>query len=342
MRAWLKKWWPVGKAILAVAILVAIGRRFVIDLQEPGLWDRSFRPGWMVLSGVLYILALGCSALFWYRLLRRFDQHPSAGAVIRGYYVGLLGKYLPGKAWALVMRAALVKESRVRAGLAGLTAFYEVLTTMATGALLAAVLFALLGPAGSGPIPWEALRGLFRLETPAGSVLDWKLLAVLALMLLAPIGIPTLPPIFNRLAERLSRPFREKDAGPLPRFGWAALAEGVAITSGAWLLLSAALWAILQAVLTEPPAWTGHTWGLYTAYMGLAYVAGFIIILVPSGLGVREFFLTLFLVNPAQGMSRASVLLAVLLLRLVWTAAELVVAGVAYWLPGRGPGKKET
>jgi len=55
--------------------------------------------------------------------------------------------------------------------------------------------------------------------------------------------------------------------------------------------------------------------------------------ITPSGLGVREFFLTLFLVNPHEGRPRASILLAVLLLRLVWTAAELVTAGIVYWLP---------
>jgi uncharacterized membrane protein YbhN (UPF0104 family) len=90
---------------------------------------------------------------------------------------------------------------------------------------------------------------------------------------------------------------------------------------------------MLRAVLTQPPEWDLETWGLFTAYMGLAYVAGFVILVVPSGLGVREFFLTLFLVNPQEGRSRASILLAVLLLRLVWTAAELVTAGIVYWLP---------
>jgi len=337
MRAWLKKWWPVLKAVLAVALLVAIGRRFVIDLQEPDLWNRSFHIGWMVLSGALYIFALAFSAFFWYRLLHRFGQHPSATATVKAYYIGFLGKYLPGKAWALVMRAAIAAGPRVRGGLAGLTAFYEVLTTMAAGALLAAVLFLLFGPACSGPIDWAALRGLFRLRMPPHPIFDYRIGVCLALILLLPIGTLILPAVFNRLAHRLTAPFREKDAPALPRFRLAALAEGVLLTACGWFCLGAGLWCMLRAVLTRPPAFDGHTWVMFTASMGVAYVAGFVILVVPSGLGVREFFLTVFLVNPEEGRDRASILLAVLLLRVVWTAAELVTAGIVWWLPDREP-----
>src|SRR5262249_57797160 len=95
---------------------------------------------------------------------------PPWGMTLRAYYVGHLGKYLPGKAWALLLRADLVRPGGVRPGLAGLTAFYEVLTTMAAGALVAAVLFACLG-ADAGPgLDLEALRGLARLGLPPGGV----------------------------------------------------------------------------------------------------------------------------------------------------------------------------
>ena len=106
---------------------------------------------------------------------------------------------------------------------------------------------------------------------------------------------------------------------------WWPVAQRVAL--GGAILLEMGL--LLVAVI---PGTTWETWGLYTAYMGVAYVAGFVILIVPSGLGVREFFLTLFLVE--GGESRPAVLLAVLLMRLAWTAAELVAVAVVYWLPG--------
>jgi hypothetical protein len=333
MRAWIKKWWPVGKVILGLAVLFFIGRRFAEDLQEPGLWERHFHAGWMVISGGLYVLALGFSALFWYRLLRGFDQQPTLAAAFRAYYIGHLGKYTPGKAFALVMRAALVAGPRVGAGRAGLTAFYEVLTTMTTGALVAAILFLLLLPAGDAPIDWTAFWGLFRLETPATALLDRRIFVLFALIMAVVIGILAWPPVINRLAGRVAQPFREKDAPPLPRFRLAFLGEGMLVTACGWFVLGASLWAMLQAVLETPPEPTIGAWGLLTAFMGASYVAGFIILIVPSGLGVREFFLVLFLVDPGAGRPRASILLAVLLLRLVWTAAELIVAAAVYWLP---------
>ena len=61
---------------------------------------------------------------------------------------------------------------------------------------------------------------------------------------------------------------------------------------------------------------------------------------IPSGLGVREFFLTLFLVPElaSEGQAaRGTAVLTVIVLRLVWTVAELGMAGVVYCLPVRPP-----
>src|SRR5207244_7795702 len=140
MRAWLRKWWPLLKALLALAILVAIGRQFVRDLSRPELWQRSLHPGWLVLSGVLYLLGLGFSAFYWYRLLSVLGQRPSLLRSVRAHYIGQMGKYLPGKAWALFLRSNLVRSPTTGVGVAVITSFYEVFITMLSGALLAAVL----------------------------------------------------------------------------------------------------------------------------------------------------------------------------------------------------------
>jgi uncharacterized membrane protein YbhN (UPF0104 family) len=66
-------------------------------------------------------------------------------------------------------------------------------------------------------------------------------------------------------------------------------------------------------------------------------VAGFVIVVAPAGLGVREFLLTLLLA-PELGQAaalepdaaRSAAILAVLVLRLVWTAGEAIVAAVLY------------
>ena len=69
------------------------------------------------------------------------------------------------------------------------------------------------------------------------------------------------------------------------------------------------------------------------ASVALATVAGFVVAVLPGGLGVREGVLMAALA-PALGNDHAVV--AALSLRLVWVAAELVAAAVFFpWLGRR-------
>src|SRR5579885_2551566 len=104
MRSKLRRAWPVVKALLWLVILLLIGRQFARDLQNPHLGQRPLHTGWLLLSGLLYIVGLGFSALYWDRLLRHLGAYPPLGAALRAYYIGHLGKYLPGKAWSLFLR----------------------------------------------------------------------------------------------------------------------------------------------------------------------------------------------------------------------------------------------
>ena len=231
MRDWLRKWGPTLKALLALAILVAIGRRFWQDLQYPELWQRSFHAGWLILSGVLYLLGMATSAWFWYRLLRRFEQQPTVSNTIRAYYLGHLGKYVPGKAWGLLLRSTLAAGPGVRVGVAALTCFYEVLTTMTSGALLGFLLLAAFGPDRAVQLDWDTFTRLFDQETAKAVILDRKVLALLALVLLCPLIVPILPGFFNRVVGRMVERFRDQDAPPLARVAVSAFAEGLAITA---------------------------------------------------------------------------------------------------------------
>jgi glycosyltransferase 2 family protein len=347
MRARLGKWWPVLKALFAVAIVAAIGRRFFHDLTgSPELWQRPLHAGWLLLSGVLYLVGLGFSAVYWRRLLRVLGQRLPLLTAFRAYYLGHMGKYLPGKAWALFLRAGLARGAGVRTGLAVMTSFYEVLTTMAAGALLAALLFGLFAwraPGESAAIDWPAFRGLLLGRANASVLADPRLPALMALVMLGPVGLPIVPSVFNRIVRRMALPFREADAAPPPRIHLTWTCEGLLITGVGWLFLGGSSWAVLRAMLPDLP-WDWEALARLTAIMGLAYVAGFIIVLVPSGFGIRELFLVLFLtpeIERLTGMAakpaHATAILGAIVLRLVWTAAEVVLVGTLYWLPGAPP-----
>src|SRR5258705_145281 len=107
MRQWLRALWPLVKAVLGLAILVLVGRQFATDLQRPELWQRPVHAGWLVSSGGLYLVGLGFSACYWQRLLRRLGERPAAATILRAYFPRCPRKYVPGKAWALLLRAGL-------------------------------------------------------------------------------------------------------------------------------------------------------------------------------------------------------------------------------------------
>jgi uncharacterized membrane protein YbhN (UPF0104 family) len=338
MRDMLRRLWPIFKWLFTAVILVMIGVKYWRD-YDPDLWRRWLqRPHWLAVAGLLYLLGIGFSAVYWQSLLRHFGYTPKAWSIARAYYVGHLGKYVPGKAWALFLRASLIHGAGVPPGLATLTAFYEVLVTMASGLLVAAVLFAALAPVTRTGIEFELFQRIYTRQAVSHEVIDRNTAVVLALLFLAPVLTPLLPPIFNRVVHHVSLPFREKST-PAPAIPWSSLLLGLAVTACGWLVLGASLAVVLSAgsdvPLNEIPlAFLGRL----TAILGLAYVLGFLSLLPGAGLGIREFILILFLTPELEQLlhgdaAKASALAteSVVILRLVWTTAELLLASVVYW-----------
>jgi hypothetical protein len=338
-----RRWWPVVKWAIILAILTAIGWRFVIDLSRPELYQQPlFGPRllWLAPAALLYLAGMSLSGLYWWRLLVHLGAPAPAKAALRAYWLSQLGKYVPGKAWAVVMRVGLVRTTGTSAALASLTTFYEVLTTMASGALVATLLFLAMTPAWDVSGTWGTLRAFASLRWPDESALDALALATVSLGLVGVTLGPVLPAFFNRVVDRLSIPFR---SGPAPVIRGRWLVEGLLITAPTWLLFGAALGCALQAIPGAELPFSPHVLAQLTAVMALAYVAGFVL-LFPAGFGVREVLLTVVLApelasqhaaDPAT--ARGIVVLAVLVLRLVWTAAELLIAGAIYWAPAGEP-----
>jgi len=84
-------------------------------------------------------------------------------------------------------------------------------------------------------------------------------------------------------------------------------------------------------------------WGRCTAYVALAYAAGFLVLAAPGGLGVRDFLLQHFLAEDlgrALGAEEAAgvAVVAALLMRLLWTVMDVAAAALCYWLPSQGSG----
>src|SRR5439155_9766495 len=114
------------------------------------------------------------------------------------------------------------------------------------------------------------------------------------------VGLLIVPPVFNWLVDRVSGPFRA-DRAALPRLRLTALAVGLALTACGWAVQGASLWALLRGLLPDLPGWDAMAWAHCTAYVGLAYLLGYLAVFLPGGLGVREFFLQRWLACELAG-----------------------------------------
>ncbi len=295
-------------AKVLVAALVAWGIWTVVRKAraEMSLHDLSLgqlKPLWLLASAGFYFLGLLPMGLFWHRVLWALGQKPTIATTLRAYYIGHLGKYVPGKAMVVVLRAGLVKGHGVDGTIAAVSVFIETLTMLATGAFIAAIMLALH----------------FRDR--------WQLL-ILALAMMLAAGVPTIPPLFRWLVRRmmllkLHRDLERWLAGLTMRvmvLGWLA-------NLLAWLLLGASLWAVLKALpmdLSIPGLWAALP--LTVAATGLAMVAG-VLSPLPGGVGIREWVISSLIV-PHYGAMAA--IISAIVLRLVWLSVELAAASMLY------------
>ena len=338
-----RPWWPFVKLLVGVAILFYVGRRFALDLSQPELYTQPLTVGWLVASGLLYLAGIGVPCIYWGWLLGQLGPRPDALPLARAYYVGQLGKYVPGKALSLLMRATYGRAAGVSPGVAGMTAFYEVLVTMGSGALLAAGIYSVLTwqapPVGAGEAWEQAWTAVVRGTEPEGGFAS-RALRIVAVALAVGVLWPTAPPIFNRLADRLSLPFRDPTT-VLPRLRAWHLIFGLLIGTTGWVLLGLALACSLHGAAVGL-AWDAATLARLTGILAVGYVAGFVVLVSPGGLGARELFLTWLLapeVAAAQDLpyklASGKVALVVLLMRLAWTVAEVVAAAALFRVRGR-------
>jgi hypothetical protein len=297
----------VGRTVLAARTQLA-----------DSTWHWRPSPGWLVLSGLLYLLGMLFAGLFWHRVLLDLGQEPGLGETLRAYFIGHLGKYVPGKAMVIILRAGLLAGPRVDPAAAAAAVFVETMTMMAVGTALGAAIIAWLFP-GERLLFWSAM--------------GMTLISV----------VPTFPPVF-RLAVRLVglRKWSPMAVEKILGLGCRTLLWGWMLNVPAWLLIGLSLWAALRGVgldglepLRQLPQ--------YTCCVALATVAG-ILSMIPGGLGARDAALAVLIETllpqihaasaaAAGGMALAAspqALVAAVMLRITVLAAEAVCAGVLY------------
>ncbi len=297
-----------AKIVIWIAVLAGIAYtvwRSWDSFQREGfsLWSVDLR--WLLLAGLAYLAGLAPCWIYWHQTLHAFGQQPTWGESFRAYFISHLGKYVPGKAMVVVLRAVWVRSKRVDTTVAATSVFVEALTQMAVGAFVSALVIVVL----------------FNEHT-------LQLVAAIVLMLCA--GVPTLPPVFRRAVRFLQvhRANPEIDKA-LAGLNYRLMLSGWLLMLVCWLVLGLSLWATLSAMSGgsqsfAPPELADMP--LLVASTALAIVAGFVS-LIPGGIGVRELVLIPLL---APRFGQVTAVVSAVLLRLTWLLSEVAISTILY------------
>lgn len=290
----------VRRAALVVLLLAGLS---LAVLWFAGEWSqlragaRQLSAGYVLAALVSVLASLWLAMLSWRAMLRGLGQEVPVGAAAKIFFVGQLGKYVPGSVWPVLAQMELG------------AAYGLSRKAIGTASLLA------LGIA----VPVALAVGL--LAVPALLSADgW---AYLLLFLVLPVAALLLsPPVLNPLLDRALRLARRQ---PLPQRLTGATVVRVALyAAGGHLLLG------LQAYLLARDLGASGALLLPLAVgaFALASSAGVLALPVPAGAGVREAVLVVSL-TPVLPIGQSLVL--ALVSRAVLTVGDLLVAGAASW-----------
>jgi hypothetical protein len=281
----------VGLAIVGFAIRT-LARNWDQLRSQPLEWQ--LRPGWVVLSLALTWLMYALLILGWRSMLNGWGQQLDGWSAARIWILSSLGKYIPGKVWAVAGMALLAQRAGVAPWAATGSAVVMQVLAIGTGAAVA-------GLAGA--------RNLESAQRGAGAVL---LLLVAGAII--SVGLLLWPPFLRRLL-RLAAPQAAGERPPTVR----GIVVGIATNIVAWLGYGLALWLLSRGLLPSSGLGLRLAITVFTA----SYLAGFLALFAPGGIGVREGLFILMLQKPLGVGAATSLALAS---RLLLTVAELGAA----------------
>ena len=286
--------WRVLQVVAGLLILYFLVRQFVVNWDEIRTTriDWQLRPGFLVASALVTWLMYGILIVSWRRFLLGWSQPIPILTAGRIWAVSSLGKYIPGKIWAIAGMALMAQ----RAGVAPWAAMASAVLMQALAVGSGVVVVGILGTSGlEQQYPWIrlALYGL-----AAASALG--------------VGLLLVPSVSAPLTRRFT-------TQPVTAPGAGTVSLGIAANLIAWVGYGIAFWLLAHGSLPNLTLPLPAAIGAFTA----SYLAGLLALLMPGGLVVREGFLVLLLQGsiglvPATALAVAS--------RLMLTLTEVGVA----------------
>jgi glycosyltransferase 2 family protein len=281
----------------AGALLVGLAVRSIAVNWEslrtqPIEWRIS--PAWIVTSVLVVFAAYSVLIEAWRRVVLSMGERLAFGSAVRIWFLASLGKYVPGKVWAVAGAAVLAQRAGVDPSVAVAAALVLQALAVASGAAAVALTARdAFQAAGPGMLPLAA-----------------------AVVLLSFAGIAALAsqPVLDRINRLLPSSIPPLRAVPPTKLAVAFAANLLAWAAYGVSLLCLARGLLPGVVLSLPQAI-----GVFTC----SYLVGLLALFAPGGLGPRESVFLLMLagdigLKPAAALALAS--------RLLLTGTEVLPA----------------
>ncbi|MBP2706056.1 flippase-like domain-containing protein [Microbispora sp. RL4-1S] len=287
-----------GKAVRLLFLVVALGfGAWALAGQWANVSAGLARLSWPELAGslVAVLVALSAGMLMWRALLADLGSPLPLDAAAKIFFVGQLGKYIPGSLWPVLAQMEMGRDHGIPRPRSAAAFFLTYPIYLASGLLVAAATLPVL--AG---------------ESVAGYAWLLALIPVLAVALH--------PAVVNGVIgfglRKLRRPPLER---PLSRRG--------VLSAVGWALAGWAAYGVHLALIVHGLGATGlRAVILSFGAFALAWCLGFLVVIAPAGVGVREVAMWAAL---APVLDRSSAVAVALCSRVVVSVGDLVWAGLA-------------
>jgi uncharacterized membrane protein YbhN (UPF0104 family) len=302
------RWRTPLRVAFAVLSVGALAYATVSQWSRVGDTIRDVSAPGLALGVVGMVTATYCSMLAWRAVLADLGSPLRLRYATGIFFIGQLGKYLPGSLWPVVAQMELGKEHGVPRKRSAVAALLVIVMGLTAAGVVGAVTLPFVAKGSLAPYRWVFVVPL------------------LGLVLLA-------PPVFRKVTATALRLLRR---APLDRdLSLRGTAAALAWSVAQWLAYGIGVWAVARGLPGAPHGLLALATGAYA----LAWSAGFLFLIAPAGAGVREGALVLLL---APSLGSGPALGVALLARLLATVGDLVWGLVAFgesghrWYARRG------
>lgn len=306
---------PIAKwsiAIIVLVFLVLTVRKAYADvlLNRDHLDFSAIDWRWLAAGILAYAVGMFPAAIAWLQTLAGFGQTVPIWVGLHAYFLGHLGKYVPGKAMVIVLRVGRLAPLGIEIKPTVVAIFVETLTSIAVGAIVGSI-FLFLSP--EFPPRWMILAAAICIPCSMLLLLPHTFRAILAILAKSKIG---------RMPRSVSDAFTRNMM--IRTCSWMALG---------WLIHGTAGWLVLAGIQSTPGLSTFQAWAACVSAVSLGAVVGFASML-PGGAVIRELVITWLL---SSIVPQPIALFAAIAFRIANLIAEFLVVGAISFAKGKTP-----